>query len=107
MLLQDPTNEDVVPVVKELERKLPTIVTNQGDDPDCVDDIEEDEDDGMWYNASITCILFSNLYDILVVELEKKKVRTLSKLLYPFVKGEHFIKEEYIKMQALSFFFYK
>ena len=48
MFLQDPTGEDVVPVVRELERRLFTIDTNQGDDQDHSPlDVEVDEDDGM------------------------------------------------------------
>ncbi|RHN78464.1 hypothetical protein MtrunA17_Chr1g0165871 [Medicago truncatula] len=48
VFLQDPTGEDVVPVVRELQRRLFTIDTNQGDDQDHSPlDVEVDEDDGM------------------------------------------------------------
>lgn len=48
MFLQDQTGEDVVPVVRELQRRLFTIKTNQGDDQDHSPlDVEVDEDDGM------------------------------------------------------------
>jgi len=48
VFLQDQTGEDVVPVVRELQRRLFTIKTNQGDDQDHSPlDVEVDEDDGM------------------------------------------------------------
>ncbi|GAU47931.1 hypothetical protein TSUD_14010 [Trifolium subterraneum] len=48
VFLLDPTSEDVVPVVRELLRKLSTIDTNQGDDDQVNSplEIEVDEDDG-------------------------------------------------------------
>lgn len=50
MFLQDPTNQDVVPVVKELQRRLlPSILTNQGDEQSYPSppDIGVDEENGM------------------------------------------------------------
>jgi hypothetical protein len=50
VFLLDPSSEDVVPVVRELLRKLSTIDTNQGDDDHQVNsplEIEVDEVDGM------------------------------------------------------------
>lgn len=43
MFLLDPADENVVPVVEELQRRLSAIDTNQGDDYD----IEIDENNGM------------------------------------------------------------
>lgn len=46
VFLQDPTSEDVIPVVRELERKLFTIDKHEGDDQDNNPlDVEIDEDD--------------------------------------------------------------
>jgi hypothetical protein len=47
--LLDPTSEDVTPVVRELQRRLSNIDTNQGDDvqDNSPLEIEVDEDDGM------------------------------------------------------------
>lgn len=50
MFLLDPTDEDVVPVVRELQRRLFIIDTNQGDDQNNTSlEVEVDEDDGMFH----------------------------------------------------------
>jgi len=57
--LQDPTNEYVIPVVEELQRKLFTIDKYQGDDQDNNQlDIDIDEDDGMLDHTSFLFILY-------------------------------------------------
>lgn len=49
VFLLDPTNEDVVPVVRELQRRLFIIDTNQKDDQiSGSPEVEVDEDDGMF-----------------------------------------------------------
>lgn len=52
MLLQDPTGENVVPVLEELKRRLAAIHTNQGDIqvedyPGAQHEIEAADGDGM------------------------------------------------------------
>ncbi|WJX17106.1 Magnesium transporter MRS2-2, variant 2 [Trifolium repens] len=50
VFLLDPSSEDVVPVVRELLRRLSKIDTNQGDDDQVMNspiEIEVDEDDGV------------------------------------------------------------
>ena len=57
--MQDPTNEYVIPVVEELQRKLFTIDKYQGDDQDNNQlDIDIDEDDGMLDHTSFLFILY-------------------------------------------------
>jgi hypothetical protein len=60
--LLDPTSEDVTPVVRELQRRLSNIDTNQGDDvqDNSPLDIEVDEDDGMLDHNYTPFFFFKN-----------------------------------------------
>jgi hypothetical protein len=60
--LLDPTSEDVTHVVRELQRRLSNIDTNQGDDvqDNSPLEIEVDEDDGMLDHNYTFFYLFKN-----------------------------------------------
>jgi hypothetical protein len=67
VFLLDPSSEDVVPVVRELLRKLSTIDTNLGDDDQVNSplEIEVDEVDGMIDHNYTSFFLFKELYIII------------------------------------------
>jgi hypothetical protein len=70
--LLDPTSEDVTPVVRELQRRLSNIDTNQGDDvqDNSPLEIEVDEDDGMLdHNYTFLFIYLRIVYNYIQLDV--------------------------------------
>jgi hypothetical protein len=74
VFLLDPSSEDVVPVVRELLRRLSKIDTNQGDDDQVMNspiEIEVDEDDGMLdHNYTFFCLFIYFILRIVYIILQ-------------------------------------